>query len=416
MTSKTPLPLIVVGGGAAGLLTAGTAAESGREVVLIERNSRPARKVMITGKGRCNLTNHCTVEELVAHVPQNGKFLYSAFSRMTPQDVMALVEEQGVPLKVERGNRVFPASDKAVDVVDALVRFAKRRGVRFLQGRVTSLIMENGSCCGAVCEDGTRLEAAAVAVCTGGLSYPQTGSTGDGYTLAEQAGHTIVTPRPSLVPLESEDGWCAQAQGLSLKNCALKVEDVDTKKILYEDFGEMLFTHFGVSGPMILSASAHMRDMRQGKYRLYIDLKPALTAEKLEERIRRDRDQYANQDVGNALIHLLPRSLIAPFLWLSDVEAHRKYRDMTREERQRMIRTIKALPITVKGFRPIAEAIVTSGGVAIKEVDARTMRSKRCNGLFFAGEVLDVDAYTGGYNLQIAFSTGAAAGRAMAEF
>ncbi len=413
MTEHGQKPVIVVGGGAAGLLTAAMAAECGRPVLLMERNDRPGRKLRITGKGRCNLTNDCTVGELVAHVPCNGRFLYSAFCRFTPQDMMALMEAQGVPLKVERGSRVFPVSDRAEDVVDALVRLAEGRGVRLCRGRVTELLLKDGACVGVRCEDGTVREAAAVAVCTGGASYPRTGSTGDGYRLARQAGHTVTDPRPSLVPLESVESWPLTAQGLSLKNCALTVTDGKTGKTVYTDFGEMLFTHFGVSGPMILSASAHMREMEPGRYRLRIDLKPALSAEKLEARIGRDRELYANQNLSNALTHLLPHSLVVPVLRLADIPEERKYRDMTREERRRLTATVKALPLTVRGFRPIAEAIITSGGVSVREVDAKTMESKRCRGLYFAGEVLDVDAYTGGFNLQIAFSTAAAAGRAL---
>ncbi|MBR3289894.1 MAG: NAD(P)/FAD-dependent oxidoreductase [Clostridia bacterium] len=411
MTSKSALQVIVVGGGASGLLAAGFAAESGAQVTLVERNERPARKVMITGKGRCNLTNDCDVDTLVAHVPQNGRFLYSAFRAFSPRQMMALIEAQGVPLKVERGNRVFPVSDKAVDVVDALTAFARERGVRFVRDRVTELILDSRACRGVRCESGADYPADAVIVCTGGMSYPATGSTGDGYALAQQAGHTIVPPRGSLVPLVSDDAVCAQAQGLSLRNCALTVTDTHTGKTIYTDFGEMLFTHFGVSGPMILSASAHMRGIEEDRYRLSIDLKPALSPEELDRRMVRDFTEYRNLDVQNALTHLLPRSLIAPVLTRAHMAGSTKCHSVTRQQRAALLAVVKGLTVTVRGPRPVEEAIVTSGGVSVKEIEPATMRSKLCRGLFFAGEVLDVDAYTGGFNLQIAFSTGAAAGR-----
>ena len=415
MTRGNALHVIVVGGGAAGLLAAGFAAESGANVTLIERNERPARKVMITGKGRCNLTNDSDLSGLIANVPQNGRFLYSAFRAFSPRDMMELVEAQGVPLKVERGNRVFPVSDKAVDVVDALTAFARERGVRTVRGRVTELALQDGACRGVRCEDGADYPADAVIVCTGGVSYPTTGSTGDGYTLARQAGHTVVPPRGSLVPLVSDDAVCVQAQGLSLKNCALSVTDTRTGKTVYTDFGEMLFTHFGVSGPMILSASAHMREPDEDRYRLSIDLKPALSPDELDRRLVRDLTEYRNLDVQNALSHLLPHSLIGPVLSRARLPGSTKCHSVTREQRTALREVVKNLTIAVRGPRPVEEAIITSGGVSVKEIEPATMRSKLCRGLYFAGEVLDVDAYTGGFNLQIAFSTGAAAGRHAAQ-
>lgn len=402
---------LIVGGGAAGLLAAGFAAEHGHEVTVVERNPRPARKVMITGKGRCNLTNNCTVEECVAHIPRNGRFLYSALTAFPPQEIMALVEAQGVLLKTERGGRVFPVSDKAVDVVDALVAFAKTRGTRFVQGRATDLLLSDGVCGGVRLENGRELAADAVVVCTGGMSYPVTGSTGDGYSLAQQAGHTVVPPRPSLVPLCCAEPDCAAMQGLSLKNAALTVEDAATGKRVYTDFGEMLFTHFGVSGPLILSASAHMGDMASGRYRLHIDLKPALSAEQLDARLLRELSAEQNRAMGNMLPALLPRSMVVPALERAGIPPEKKCRDLSREERRRLGVLLKDWTLTVSGFRPINEAIVTSGGVSVKEINAKTMASKLVSGLYFAGEVLDVDAYTGGFNLQIAFATGAAAGR-----
>ena len=405
------LPVIVVGAGAAGLLAAAEAAKAGASVLLLERNLRPARKVMITGKGRCNLTNNTTPEGIIANTPTNGRFLYSAMNQWSPQDTMALLESEGVPLKTERGNRVFPVSDKAVDIVDALVRHAKNAGVRFMQGRVSSLRIEEGVCTGVCLQDGTELDAFAVIVCTGGCSYPTTGSTGDGYILAEQAGHTVIPPRPSLVALESDDPLCAAAMGVSLKNCALQCVDNATGKVIAKDFGEMMFTHFGVSGPMILTVSAHLKEMARGRYELRLDMKPALTAEQLDARLQRDFATYKNSDLGNAFTHLLPHSLVQPFLRKAGVSPRIKCHTVTQEQRKRLVSLLKCLPIRIAGFRPFEEAVITSGGVCVKEIDAKTMASKKCDGLYFAGEVLDVDAYTGGFNLQIAFATGVAAGR-----
>ena len=405
--------VIVVGGGAAGLMAAGAAGRQGHTVTVVERNPRPARKVMITGKGRCNVTNNCSIDTFIQHVPENGRFLYSALNAFSPQDTMDLFESLGVPLKTERGNRVFPVSDKAVDIVDALVRYAKEGGARFVEGRVTELVITDGICTGVKLEDGTTLTADRVMVATGGCSYPGTGSTGDGYTLARQADHTIVEPRPSLVALNSPDLFCPDMQGLSLKNCGLQVRDNQKKKIIYSDLGEMLFTHFGVSGPMVLSASAHMRQMAAGRYTLIIDWKPGLSPEQLDARILRDFAERSNMDLANALGKLLPRLLIPVMLELCEIKPMKKCHAVTREERLRLVQGIKAMSVEVSGFRPLAEAIVTAGGVSVKEVNAKTMESKLVSGLYFIGEVLDVDAYTGGFNLQIAFSTGMAAGNAV---
>ncbi len=404
--------VIVVGGGAAGLMAAGAAGRLGYTVTVVERNPRPARKVMITGKGRCNVTNNCSIDTFIQHVPENGRFLYSALNAFTPQDTMDLIESMGVPLKTERGNRVFPVSDKAVDIVDALVKYAKTGGARFIEGRVTELVIEDGVCCGVKLEDGRLLEGYKVIVATGGCSYPVTGSTGDGYTLARQAGHTVIDPRPSLVALNSPDPFCQDMQGLSLKNCALQVRDNQKNKVIYSDLGEMLFTHFGVSGPMVLSASAHMRQMTPDRYTLYIDWKPGLNPEQLDARILRDFAERSNMDLANALGKLLPRLLIPVMLDLCQIKPVKKCHAVTREERLRLVQGIKSMPVRVDGFRPLSEAIVTAGGVSVKEINAKTMESKLVSGLYFAGEVLDVDAYTGGFNLQIAFSTGMAAGNA----
>lgn len=406
--------VLVIGGGAAGLLAAGTAAQRGHAVTILERNERPARKVMITGKGRCNLTNHCTlINELVAQVPTNGRFLHGAFSRFMPQDIMELVENEGVELKIERGNRVFPVSDKAVDIVDALVRFATKNGAKLRQGRATALLLENGAVTGVKTEDGETIFADRVIVATGGMSYPLTGSTGDGYTLAKQAGHTIADPKPSLVPLVCHEGFCSDLQGLSLRNVAITVRDKTNYKEVYTDFGEMLFTHFGVSGPMILSASTHLRPMEKGRYEIQIDLKPALSYEQLDARVQREFLAASNKNFINALDSLLPKKLVPVVVRLCGVKPSLKVNQVTREMRGRLVNLLKNLTVTVNGFRPIEEAIVTSGGVHVKEVDPKTMQSKLCEGLYFAGEVLDVDAYTGGFNLQIAFSTGHLAGESV---
>ena len=409
MSSDTALQIAVVGAGASGLLVAGFAAKRGLHVTVFEKNDRPARKLMITGKGRCNVTNNCGFDELIQNIPHNGKFMYSAFQQFGPSEMMNLIEGLGVPLKTERGNRVFPVSDKAVDIVDALVRFAKKNGAHFVHDRVTGLIIENGCCSGVVCENGKQYNAQAVVVCTGGVSYPGTGSTGDGYVLAKQAGHTVFPPKPSLVPLTSSDSICLDSQGLSLKNCSIRIVDKTNNNCVYDDFGEMIFTHFGVSGPVILSASSHVRDFESGKYRLLIDLKPAMTREMLDARIIRDMVQYKNMDLQNALIHLLPKKIISSVLLLADVDGATKCHSLEKSERTRLVDVIKNIPISITGTRPISEAIVTSGGIAVKEISPKTMESKLCKNLFFAGEVIDVDAYTGGFNLQIAFSTGYAA-------
>lgn len=407
--------VLVIGGGAAGLTAAGSAARAGHEVTVIERNARMARKVMITGKGRCNITNNCSVQEFIAQVPRNGRFLYSTLTAFSPQDTMVWLEELGVPLKTERGNRVFPQSDKAVDIVDALVRYARGAGCHFHQGRAVGLQLDNGECTGVCLESNEKMPADRVIVCTGGLSYPQTGSTGDGYQLAEQAGHTIIPTRPSLVPLTSSDDWCAQLQGLSLKNCRLRLQDTVNHKWVFEDFGEMLFTHFGVSGPMVLSASAHMSGMRPGRYHLSIDLKPALSEEQLDTRLVRELQANANLDVGNMLRGLLPRKMVPVAVRLSALDPSVKCRNITREQRIRLRSLLKNFPVAISGFRPIAEAVVTAGGVCIRDIHSKTMQSKITPGLSFAGEVLDLDAYTGGFNLQIALSTGMAAGLYAAE-
>lgn len=403
---------MVIGGGAAGLIAAGYAARNGNDVSILERNERPARKVMITGKGRCNVTHYSTlINELISAVPVNGRFLYSAFSQFTPADTMDFFEELGVPLVVERGDRVFPESGRAVDIVDALVKFAKTGGVKLINGRAKSFRLEDGVIASVVAEDGKEYGADAFIVATGGMSYPTTGSTGDGYALAGQCGHSVVTPKPSLVPLEITEEWCSSLQGLSLRNIAINVRDMNTYKSVYEDFGEMLFTHFGVSGPVILSASSHIRACKSGEYMIELDMKPALTAEQLDARIVRDMSKYANKTMINALADLLPHAMIPVVLDLADINPNLKANQLTKQMRSDLGETLKCMTMTVGGFRPIEEAIITSGGVDVRGIDPKTMKSKLCPNLSFAGEVIDVDAYTGGYNLQIAFSTGALAGK-----
>lgn len=404
--------ILIVGAGAAGLMAAGTVAGRGKDAVILERNERPARKVAITGKGRCNVTNNCReLSELIANVPVNGRFLYSAFSNFMPSDTIDLVEDMGVSLKCERGNRVFPCSDKAMDIVDALVHFGTDDGVEMIHGRAKELIVENGVLKGIRTFEGEEIAADKVIVATGGKSYPQTGSTGDGYELAKQAGHTIIEPKPSLVPLSAHEGFCSNLMGLSLRNVSMKVVDTKKKnKVVYDDFGEMLFTHFGVSGPMVLSASSMIRDMEPNRYVIYIDLKPALSEEQLDARILRDFSENTNKDFINSLGALLPRKLIPVVVKLSGIKANEKVNQITKEQRRKLVQLLKGFKVTVKGFRPIDEAIVTSGGVKVSEIDPKTMQSKLLPGLFFAGEVIDVDAYTGGFNLQIAFSTGRLAG------
>lgn len=403
--------VIIVGAGAAGLTAGGAAGFAGHEVTLVERNERVARKVMITGKGRCNITNNCSmINDFIENVPVNGMFLYSALSKMMPIDLMDVLENYGLELKVERGNRVFPVSDKAVDVVDTLYSYAKDAGCEKITGRVQKLLTKDNKITGVQLEDGSKLAADAVIIATGGVSYPLTGSTGDGYELAKSVGHSIVDIKPSLVPLVCHEGFCSELQGLALKNIEITVFDTETYKDVYKDFGEMLFTHFGVTGPVILSASAHLKNLTKRRYEVHIDLKPALTYEQLDRRIQRDFLDNTNKNFINALNALLPKKLVPVMVKLSGIRANTKVNQITKDERAKLVNLFKDLKVTVMGYRPIEEAIVTSGGVSTKEIDPKTMQSKLIDGLYFAGEVIDVDAYTGGFNLQIAFSTGNLAG------
>ncbi len=405
--------IVVVGGGAAGMMAAISAARRGASVTLLEPNERLGKKLNITGKGRCNVTNASGRDELIAHIPRNGKFLYSAFSRWDGRDTMAFFEGLGVPLKVERGRRVYPVSDRSFDVSAALERELRRLNVTLVRERAAALIVKDGAVRGVKGERAGHI-ADAVIVATGGVSYPATGSTGDGYRFAKQVGHTILPPRGSLVPLTSDDPDCAAMQGLSLRNVTLTVRS-KKNKIVFEELGELLFTHFGVSGPLALSASAHMRDFDADSYRLSIDLKPALDEKKLDERLLRDFAERSNQNYDNLLGGLVPKSMIPVVVRRTGIPAETKANAITKAQRRRLLETLKRFDVNVTGTRDVTEAIITSGGVKVSEVDPNTMASKLAPGLYFAGEVLDVDAYTGGYNLQIAWATGRAAGEASAQ-
>lgn len=406
--------IAVVGGGAAGLMAAIAAAEGGGQVTLLEPNDRLGKKLNITGKGRCNVTNNCSREELLQNIPRNGRFLYGAFARFDSRDAMAFFEKLGVPLKTERGNRVFPQSDCAFDVSGALRRRCERLGVKWVRDRAVSVDTAGGRVCGVTGQQGTY-PAEAVILATGGVSYPGTGSTGDGHRLAAEAGHTVTPLRGSLVPLQGVIAPgipCVRLQGLSLRNIGLTV--FENNKKLYTDFGELLFTHFGVSGPLILSASAHMRYFDKKQYRLEIDLKPALDEQQLDKRLLSDFGKYANHDFQNALDDLLPQKLIPVVVQLSEIPGRQKVHDLTREQRQSLLRVLKHFPVEISAPCPVEDAIVTSGGVKVSEIDPKSMESKLVKGLHFAGELIDTDAYTGGFNLQIAWATGRLAGQSAA--
>lgn len=406
--------VVVIGGGAAGMMCAYTAACGGSSVVLLEPNRQLGRKVRITGKGRCNVCNNCDEKTVLKNIPGDGRFLYSALSRLSPAETMTFFESLGVPLKTERGNRVFPVSDRAHDIADSLANALSDAGVQILHTKAKKILTHDGAVSGVVIES-EKIECNAAVVCTGGLSYPATGSTGDGFRFAKTLGHSISAPRASLVPLESDDPWCPELQGFSLRNVTLTAFD-ETNKAIYSELGEMLFTHFGVSGPLVLSASAHLRNFSQHQYRLEIDLKPGLDEKKLDARVLRDFEKYANREFKNALFDLAGRTMVPVLVRLSGIPEGQKVNTITREQRHALVTLLKHFPVSVKGTRPIAEAIVTSGGVNLKEINPRTMESKLTSGLYFAGEVLDLDAYTGGFNLQIAWSTGYTAGLALQKY
>ncbi len=416
MTRKNPdTPSVaVIGAGPAGMLSAITSATNGVQTLLFEKNSRVGRKLGITGKGRCNLTNDCDRDTFLSNIPTNPRFLYASFANFSNADVKEFFEGLGVPLKVERGERVFPVSDRAGDIVSALEKECHRAGVKIIHEEVKKIAIENNRVTGLETESGFY-PASAVVIATGGASYPLTGSTGDGYRFAREAGHTVADIHPSLVPLTSDSPLCALMQGLSLRNVAIKIVTCDTGRTVYEDFGEMLFTHFGVTGPVILSASAHLSDIAPKKYELQIDLKPALDEKKLNLRVLSDFEKYKNRDFINALSDLLPQKMIPAFVGICGIPEDKKVHSITKSERETIVKTLKCFRIPLSGVRPLREAIVTRGGVKVSEISPKTMESKLVHGLYFAGEVIDVDAYTGGFNLQIAFSTGHASGLGVAE-
>lgn len=404
---------IVVGGGPAGLMAAGVCAARGNRVALFEKNRQLGRKLRITGKGRCNVTNRCSWQEAAAAAVRGARFLQGAMSRFSPEDVADFFENLGVPLKTERGRRVFPQSDNAHDIADALAGFVETQGVQVIQEEVHRLLVEDGLVSGVETAGGQYLSRGVVLAC-GGASYPGTGSDGKGYRLAEQVGHTLAPIGPSLVPLVEQGNWCSRLMGLSLRNCGVKVTEKNRKKPVYEDFGELLFTHFGLSGPTILSASAYLRPMEPGRYTVHIDLKPALDPSRLDVRLLRELEAHKNRIFANSLDSLLPQKLIPVLVERSAIPPDTRCHSITREQRQCLGQLLKDFTVSIQDTRPLAEAIVTAGGVQLKEVDPKTMESKRCAGLFLAGEMLDCDAPTGGYNLQIAFSTGHLAGQHVA--
>ncbi|MEA4955151.1 MAG: NAD(P)/FAD-dependent oxidoreductase [Pseudoflavonifractor sp.] len=405
--------VIVIGGGASGCMAALSAASCGVSVLLMERNPKIGRKLYITGKGRCNVTNRCSVQECLSSIPHNARFLTSAMTRFPPEEAVAFFEELGVPLKTERGNRVFPQSDRAVDVIDALLRALRKNRVELVQDRAAALDLADGAVVGVTGEHGKHYACRTVVLATGGVSYPATGSTGDGYGLARSAGHTIQPPKGSLVPWEA--AGCAELQGLALKNVELTVKN-SHKKVLFQEQGELLFTHFGLSGPLVLSASAHTRDFEGERYTAVIDLKPALDEETLDRRLVRELTDGANRDLRHVMETLEPRSLVPVLLARAGLSGEEKAHSVTRTQRRSLLEKIKGLDFHLSGPRPVEEAIVTAGGVTVREVSPGDMASKKTRGLYLAGELLDVDAYTGGFNLQIAWSTGRAAGLGAAEF
>lgn len=400
--------VIVVGGGPAGMFSAITAAKDGNNVLLLEANDRLGKKLLITGKGRCNVTNDCSSQEVLQNIPRNGRFLYSALESCPPSFVMDFFQKNGCLLKTERGNRVFPESDKSQSVLDCLRNVLHRQHVKVQTAKVQQIAVQDGHVMGVMTQH-EILEASCVILATGGVSYPSTGSTGDGYRMAAELGHTIVSPEGSLVPLETAGTVCQRMQGLSLRNVGVKLLN-GKGKVLYKDFGELLFTHFGVSGPTVLSASAHLKG---DNCKLLLDLKPALDEAKLNDRILRDLDVYKNRTMENALTDLLPRSMIPVVLELSGIRPDLQANSLTKLQRRNLIEILKAFPVEITGKRPVAEAIITSGGVKVSEIDPKTMESKKIPGLFFAGEIIDCDAYTGGFNLQIAWATAHAAGLAV---
>ena len=395
----------IIGGGPAGMFAAITAAQRGKSVLLLERNDRLGKKLMITGKGRCNVTNNCDSAEILQNIPRNGRFLYSAMTEFPPKRIMEFLENAGCALKTERGNRVFPVSDRSQSVLDALQKEMRRLHVNVKTARAMSIVSGEQGVCAVETDHGT-FDTRSVILATGGVSYPTTGSTGDGYAMVKALGHIIIEPQGSLVPLETAGNDCPDMQGLALRNVAVKLVNAKNK-VLYKDFGELLFTHFGVSGPTVLSASCHLKG--EG-CRLVIDLKPALDEGKLNDRILRDLEMYQNRAMENALTDLLPRSMIPVVLRRLEIDPQMQANSLTKQKRRALVELLKAFPVEIIGKRPVAEAIITSGGIKTSEIDPKTMESKLVPGLYFAGEIIDCDAYTGGFNLQIAWATAYAAG------
>ena len=418
------MKVVIIGGGPAGMLSAISAGTNKNDVTILEKMNMLGRKLLITGKGRCNITSSISIDEFIKNVPGNGKFLYSCLNNFTNEDILNILKEEGLQTKVERGNRVFPITDKSQDVLQALLNRLKKLKVKIEVGaNVKEILTEQDIVSGVKYIQGGKekiLKADKVILATGGKSYSATGSTGDGYELAKKVGHTVTEIKPSLVPISTKGKdleICRRMQGLSLKNVAIKIKDAKNNKIIYEDFGEMIFTHFGVSGPVILSGSAHLlrykkEDIRQGNIKLIIDLKPALDVQKLDDRILRDFSLEKNKIFKNSLDNLLPQKMISTVIELSGIDQNKKVNEITREERVRLVQLLKNFEITLHDFRPIEEAIITAGGISIKEINPKTMESRLIKGLYFAGEIIDVDAYTGGFNLQIAYSTGYTAGGA----
>ena len=414
------MKVIIIGGGPAGILAAISAAkENNNQIILLEKNNSLGRKLLITGKGRCNITSSIEIDEFIKNIPGNGRFLYSAFQNYTNQDIIELIEKNGIKVKEERGNRIFPVTDRSEDVLNCLIKEMKKyKNIEIRTGKkVENVLIENGEVIGVKLEAGEKIFGNKIVLATGGKSYPVTGSDGDGYKMAKALGHTIEKIRGSLVPLTGNQRLCQSMQGLSLRNVKIQIKDIEKNKKIYDDFGELLFTHFGVSGPTILSSSAHLlryKDIdnlfKENKIKLYIDLKPALSNEELDLRIRRDFEEIKNKEFKNSLERLLPKKMIPAILDLSGIDVNKKVNSITKEERQKLVELLKNFEINIDGFRPVEEAIVTAGGVSIKEINPKTMESKIIKGLYFAGEIIDVDAYTGGFNLQIAYSTGYTAG------
>lgn len=403
----------IIGGGPAGMTAAGAAAEAGCRVLLFEKNDKLGKKMRITGKGRCNITNAAGPEEMLGCIPTNPKFLYSALYTFTSDDIVSIMKRGGTETKTERGGRIFPVSDNAHDAADALKKYALAKTTDWIRAEAVDIAVKDGAAAGVKTKD-RIYNADAVIIATGGVSYPLTGSTGDGYRFAERLGHTVIPPKPSLIPIVTKERWAAELMGLSLKNIRISAYN-SCKKRVFEDFGEMLFTHFGISGPVVLSMSAHLKNIERESYTIKIDLKPALSEEQLDKRILRDFEGKENKHIINSLDALLPKALIPRVIALAGLEEHCAVNSVTREQRRRLVSVLKGLELSVQGFRPVEEAIVTSGGVKVSEINPSTMESKLIKGLYFAGEVIDVDAYTGGYNLQIAYSTGYLAGISAAE-